>query len=1028
MTPEQLEKLMIAGQPAKLAAAVADLSEPERKKLSKTAQSVRKDIERALRPPTGEVVAGTLQRLKEFLGARKVEPWEQMQTANLAVLAVGPLSQAKRVHIWWHHVTQSEQENPALKIMRDRRPEWIDDWIAAALAGNDLAIDWETLWGLIQDGVCQKPTSDDYYRALPRMLGAWSGRRKNSPIPLSEYLASQPALLDDVWKLFEVDTDAFAYDWVGDGAPRYESWPTAILRLAERGHLDRGRLLDVTLAGQTTGFKQYILGGFAKLHENLAPTPDELAARQSVYCDLMSAHLPRVVAFAVKMIKKLDQSKRLDDAAFVAAAAPVFGVTTKGSPKAVIGLLKKAARRQPDLAPRVDRVMIEALNHPTEDVQGAALDWFAARSASLDRKLVAAIAERLDDLPATLRPRAAELMTKVGSDVAAVSAPEPAADLPDRLADCRRRAEAVGPAWRAKAGVDDALASMDASRWAPPLDFAAMQVPVLSGLEPVVPIASLEELIDAVAHGIEKVDAAIEVERILDGIGRLCDQKPADFERRVAPLIKRIEKTKNADHPQGIANPHIGPRELSRLVGAWLAGDADLAKPQWGGRNGVDKDITYFINARLAELRRRVEIGKPAPLLALPTHRRGWIDPRVLVARWQESERLGATLEQFEVVQALLRLAPDGRAAALDRASVLTHPWARALQWGLGGDEGPRRQDAADANIWLAAGRARSARGLLAELSEVGLEQSGPDAMEPARYSWLADVRELKDRHQKIFSRAAELVITAQPAMSKQLTVQQGRPTVVMHAESNQWRAFEVGAPWLYDWISMVWPANLDGFFAAGIRSLIRRLDHPSSTWEPNHVFLSPLFDVDRPWNNVAQLLAIIGIAGRDQDVRGLAVDALVEAIADGRVHPEPLGQTLATLTAPYWLKLNRLCDNLAEIARVSPLHTWTIAGALATLLAAYQELPRDVHYLLALLQELHAQLGLPLPDAAAASLKEVAGSSKTATLARSLIAFAPQQPTAECDEARLMTLEARLDRAERWGGYPAEMAATSRW
>jgi len=158
----------------------------------------------------------------------------------------------------------------------------------------------------------------------------WQRIRGQKKVPLSEMLASEPVLLDDVWKLFEVDTVAFAYD--SNEMNDFPSWPAAVLRLSEQGVIDRGRLLDATLAGQTTGFKQNILAGFAKLHERLDPTVDELAERQATYCDLMSVHLPQVVGFGVKMIKKLEQSKRLDDAAFVMAAGPVFDVTTKGPP------------------------------------------------------------------------------------------------------------------------------------------------------------------------------------------------------------------------------------------------------------------------------------------------------------------------------------------------------------------------------------------------------------------------------------------------------------------------------------------------------------------------------------------------------------------------------------------------------------------------------------------------------------------------------------------------------------------------
>ena len=54
--------------------------------------------------------------------------------------------------------------------------------------------------------------------------------------------------------------------------------------------------------------------------------------------------------------------------------------------------------------------------------------------------------------------------------------------------------------------------------------------------------------------------------------------------------------------------------------------------------------------------------------------------------------------------------------------------------------------------------------------------------------------------------------------------------------------------------------------------------------------------------------------------------------------------------------------------------------------MATYDELPRDAHHVLVLMQELQAQLGLTTPDAIAEKLRQVKGSSKTAKLAKSTL------------------------------------------
>ena len=42
-----------------------------------------------------------------------------------------------------------------------------------------------------------------------------------------------------------------------------------------------------------------------------------------------------------------------------------------------------------------------------------------------------------------------------------------------------------------------------------------------------------------------------------------------------------------------------------------------------------------------------------------------------------------------------------------------------------------------------------------------------------------------------------------------------------------------------------------------------------------------------------------------------MAIDAAVESIGDGRLHPDLLGRVLVSLATPRWLKLNRLGEVL---------------------------------------------------------------------------------------------------------------------
>ena len=115
--------------------------------------------------------------------------------------------------------------------------------------------------------------------------------------------------------------------------------------------------------------------------------------------------------------------------------------------------------------------------------------------------------------------------------------------------------------------------------------------------------------------------------------------------------------------------------------------------------------------------------------------------------------------------------------------------------------------------------------------------------------------------------------------------------------------------------------------------------------------------------------------------------DLLIEGIQDSRIHPEFLGEALSKLTQPGWVKLNRLGDSLANLSRLSPLHSVFIALTIDCWLSRQDKLDRDAHHLLSLELDLFIMLGMGLSDGARKVLDPVKGSSKTAKLAKGLLA-----------------------------------------
>jgi hypothetical protein len=584
---------------------------------------------------------------------------------------------------------------------------------------------------------------------------------------------------------------------------------------------------------------------------------------------------------------------------------------------------------------------------------------------------------------------------------------EPARD----LADLKEYISGLHNNWLQLAGVETLVAAIETDSFPPPPEFDLYDVPVLTGADSITPIETLDELLDTVAHAVEIVDSIDEVERILDGISRLCDQKPEDFERRTAPLVKRIFDGPASGSSHGLIAGWSSLPSLLLLLMAWLRPQPTMK------RNRMQSKLTgpmTVMEARLKELVDRVLYQQPAPLLAAPTHTHGWIDPTVLVDRVVALQAAEQPIPKHDLIQALLRMTPDHRQEACQAVANIHGNVGRVIRWALDGDEQPQRNDRSEASLWLAAGRARSPKARIEMLTGFKLNRVGPDGIEPATYLWQATTKEVKDPWSSQVYHLSQLDLKPRPAgpTGKKLA---DLPTVALHKKGGHWVIHHPDIPWLVHWIKQIWPQNVDPFFAAGAVALASRIDDNSSNWYPNFVYVTPLLEPDRPLSEMAILVLWLALVGKDADARGYAIDAVAEAIQDGRAHPDILGPVLIQLSQGGWLKLNRLAASLGEVARLSAWHQFVIVRVLEAWLAARTDLPRDAHHILSLLLELLTSLDLGLAEKARVPLEQKKGSSKTAKTARAILDRSGSDRSLKTSQALIEQLRSRIERAERW-------------
>jgi hypothetical protein len=919
---------------------------------------------------------------------------------QLAVLAVAPWSVVRKPTFGFFH----NFEEAATKILIDRRPEWLERWVDARLNDDFAMISWHMLHQLVQAEACPKPATDGYVRLFAAIDGPWNLR--NERMPRSERLLANSELIADVWRLFEVETTAFYIDVTQPGdrvSNNYEDWHATLLRLCELGHLDRQRLMDSCLKAIGGDFSASGLTGYVRFHARLSPTMDELAQREAVYLDLLSNRHPPIVSFALDQLASLQKAERLDGAAFLAAAGSVFALKPKGQPQQVLSLAARFVKASPELLFEAANLAIEALTHESSDVQAAAARLLEGWSAKLHRDHASELRDKLAGLEATVRPRIEAIIQQLAPQSSAAKE-APSKPATQDWSEWKARVEALDPQWRSLSGASDALACAESDCLYSGSWFNINYIPVLTSCAPIEPIESVDELLDAVAHALEDLESADELERILDGISRLCDQRPDDFELRAGPLLKRLTDEYRGGPGSGILSILGMSAGLKQLLLRWLGGKSMVRS----GHVADPRSLSKFIDRRLYEIEQRVVARRSAFLLCAPTHEHGWLAPRVFVERLGQYANGERDPPLADLIQALLRLAPDHRSHALAAAGDLPDDWGPAVRFALGDKAEPVIRDDHSFSLWLAAGRSRHAYGPLEDLASAAGAARAPLLVAP-RFVWGTEPRK-SPRHFE-YDYAVSLHVDAEPELSHH-PANELRPTLLVRESSpRHWGMF--GQHWSRAWQEEIWPANLDAVFVEAIHSLRLRVNMPASAFEPNHLYLRPLLQCDRPWNELAYLAVWVALLSKDPGSRGMAIDVIIAAIEDGRAQLQV--DVLLKLAQGSWVKLKRLADAAREIARVSPRHAWWIAELLVGFVAALKSWSTDVQHLLALLLELFTELQLGLDDCSREQLQAIKATGKSAKLLNSLLSLTTSPSSPHRTASHEQALQSGCERAERW-------------
>ena len=782
---------------------------------------------------------------------------------------------------------------------------------------------WPPVRRLVREGIVPRPDRPSYTIA---MLAGTRWRKAE------EVVAEDPGLLEvEAWRLFEVegggeDSLANHEKFFGD------SWGDVFRELATSDPAARERLLDASLAALGRDFATYRAGWFSRFHESLRPTDDERAARADAYLGLLRSRVGPTVTLAVNALANVERAGRLAPDAFLDRVGPVLVDGATGTAKAALGLVGRTGAASSDHARRAAVVATDALASASPDVQRAAIVLIGGLVTKPDQEVASALAARLSDVAASQRPAAAELLERLGGS---------------------------GPG--AAAGQRSDAGSAPTARPASPAPSRAAVTPI-DPSRAIEPLTAIEALVDLAVSVIEMGEPADDVERVLDAVGRLPADRSAAFSRLTAPIAKRARKI--LDRRESVPfNGFDARADVAAVLLAWSAGE--LVKPAERHRS-VDPGAGCFLSARAHEVAEAAAAGRPFPSVAAPTHRGGWIDPAALVARLAD-RRPASTLD---LVAAILRLSPDGRATALGSAAGLTGEAGAVARHALGGHEaiGPT------AAWWVAAARVRSPGqdDLAVEKRHPGL---GPGAGRAAQVRLVV-------RDSTSFYGGFALEI--EPALGESTSVE--LPTVLILRTMSLFSWSGRSEPAMLRWMATIQPGDRETWSVTGSLPIARNIDWWSAEWA-NRAYLEPFVDAVTTIGPHARTLIGIALGAKEAGERGLAGDVASLALADGRLVAATLAEGLSGAAALACDRPNRWALSLADVAAASEDHASAVAEAIGRALPALADrAPARLVPLLRLLDELLAGTGDRVFETARPSLERLAAAGgQAARLARSI-------------------------------------------
>lgn len=508
-------------------------------------------------------------------------PSPQISCASLSLIATCTFPQIKReldAYLPKTRLKLALDDQLMMAILRDRQPDWLNKlvhYLLEQLPGRF----WPLVRSFEVEGKIKRQDSEQYYVGMVQLV-----------------LTRSPDYVLDLMRLDHDLLENRLFDLLGcqhsSVLDRFHAdvWFPVLLQLVNEEVLDRVKVMaaciKLWLSMKEIGkfaTSSAFMAWHSNLHEIFKPTEKEEIALLSVYLLMLSNPRADVIKLAQSKLK--ENTRHLSVPEFTNHLTSTFSAKGREIPLQSIKLMREFIKDHPETCKESAKCLLQALYHDDSEVRSKALDLFEELTKvdqSIRSEVSTILRAKLGDL-GSLRSRVETWLhanepqqkAKTGAKTTAKTS---VAEHEDIEGLTRSRLSEIDKNFQGICHFSELINIAEGrseQTLAPGLDLRDQMIPRLYSENSAQPIDNVDNLIYALLQVLHGKTNGDDLECALDGMARLCAERPPDFAQRTEALKSHAQKQlsyREGDRPWD-RTPFIGndyKSDIAALILSWL--------------------------------------------------------------------------------------------------------------------------------------------------------------------------------------------------------------------------------------------------------------------------------------------------------------------------------------------------------------------------------------------------------------------------------------------------------------------------